>query len=129
MDAPHVLRIFLVVRQEENLVPLLILPLIYFYVPTWQWISEASRHFGGEKGIGHKLASAYYGSDRGLPSRGSRGLVVTTYGVVASDYERGGKKEAGLLYSVRWRRIVLDEAVSISVCALYFLLRFHGSMF
>ncbi|TVU29896.1 hypothetical protein EJB05_21487 [Eragrostis curvula] len=40
-------------------------------------------------------------------------IVLTTYGVVSSEFSTDGSTENGALYSVHWFRVVLDEAHTI----------------
>uniref|UniRef100_A0A803QKU8 Uncharacterized protein n=1 Tax=Cannabis sativa TaxID=3483 RepID=A0A803QKU8_CANSA len=40
-------------------------------------------------------------------------VVITTYGVLASEFSAENTEESGGLYSVRWFRVVLDEAHTI----------------
>jgi len=48
----------------------------------------------------------YHGSNRGNETFSSADVVLTTYGILASEYANKSSK----LYTTHWRRVVLDEA-------------------
>ncbi|CAM0948087.1 unnamed protein product [Alopecurus aequalis] len=54
----------------------------------------------------------HYGQSRPKEAKfiGQNDIVLTTYGVVASEFSTESSTEKGGLYSVQWFRVVLDEA-------------------
>lgn len=68
------------------------------------WITEIEKHVTP----GTLQYYKYHGPSRHLPPPSSiqYHIVLSTYGTVAADFSRGG----GVLYNVKWYRLVLDEA-------------------
>ncbi|KAJ3260858.1 DNA helicase rad5 [Boothiomyces macroporosus] len=65
-----------------------------------QWRDEIKKCIGSAKTL------IFHGTERDLKLKDAF-AVITTYGTLTSEYEH---KEKSLLYSVKWHRIVLDEA-------------------
>lgn len=79
-----------------------------------QWAGEVERHLPG----GALTVHVHHGRTRSADPRELAGchLVVTTYDTISSDWARvdaTGDKQLSPLFSLRWRRLVLDEAHSI----------------
>ncbi|CAK9866134.1 unnamed protein product [Sphagnum jensenii] len=76
-----------------------------------QWKTEFETHVVG----GLMSVYAYYGHDR-LRERSAltdHDIVLTTYGVLASEWSQPNFLEEGPLHSIHWYRVVLDEAHTI----------------
>ncbi|KAI3886869.1 hypothetical protein MKX03_037179 [Papaver bracteatum] len=89
-----------------------------------QWKAEIETHSKS----GSLSIYVHYGQSRPKDAKllAQNDVVLTTYGVLASEFSAEGEENGGL-YSVRWFRIVLDEAhtikssksqVSVSAAAL-----------
>lgn len=76
-----------------------------------QWKAEVEAHVAR----GALTAYCYYGTDRARERRvlTSADVVITTYGVLASECGQDNFLEEGPVHSVHWFRVVLDEAHSI----------------
>ncbi|PWA92877.1 Helicase, C-terminal [Artemisia annua] len=76
-----------------------------------QWKSEIESH--AEPGA--LSIYVHYGQSRPKDAKilAQSDVVLTTYGVVASEFSSENAEERGGLYSVRWFRVVLDEAHTI----------------
>ncbi|KAL5709627.1 DNA repair protein rad5a [Ranunculus cassubicifolius] len=76
-----------------------------------QWKAEIETH--GQPGS--LSLYVHYGQSRPKDARllAQNHVVLTTYGVLASEYSSENAEENGGLYAVRWFRIVLDEAHTI----------------
>ncbi|XP_024376643.1 DNA repair protein RAD5A isoform X1 [Physcomitrium patens] len=76
-----------------------------------QWKSEFETHVAGDS----LSVYAYYGTDRIRERKAllEHDIVLTTYGVVASESNQSNFMEDGPLHSIHWFRIVLDEAHTI----------------
>ncbi|KAI3716560.1 hypothetical protein L1987_67522 [Smallanthus sonchifolius] len=76
-----------------------------------QWKSEIETHAEP----GSLSIYVHYGQSRPKDAKilAQSDVVLTTYGVVASEYSSENAEERGGLYSVRWFRVVLDEAHTI----------------
>ncbi|KAI3420505.1 uncharacterized protein J3R85_012718 [Psidium guajava] len=76
-----------------------------------QWKAEIETH------VQPRSLSVYvhYGQSRPKDAKllAQSDVVVTTYGVLASEYSGENSGESGVLFSVRWFRVVLDEAHTI----------------
>lgn len=81
-----------------------------------KWRDEAQNCFDNRL-----TTRVYYGGSRvsleELISRDAPDIVVTTYGLVASEFTKYEKNsnDAPILYSVHWWRVCLDEAHFVSV--------------
>ncbi|KAG6583603.1 DNA repair protein RAD5A, partial [Cucurbita argyrosperma subsp. sororia] len=75
-----------------------------------QWKAEIEAHVRP----GSLSLYVHYGQTRSKDARGlaQNDVVITTYGVLASEFSAQNAEEGGL-YSVRWFRVVLDEAHTI----------------
>ncbi|CAO2045986.1 unnamed protein product [Urochloa humidicola] len=73
-----------------------------------QWKAEIEAHTKP----GTVNIYVHYGQNRPKEASfiGQSDIVLTTYGVVSSEFSVDGSMENGALYSVHWFRIVLDEA-------------------
>ncbi|CAL4887581.1 unnamed protein product [Urochloa decumbens] len=73
-----------------------------------QWKAEIEAHTKP----GAVNIYVHYGQNRPKEASfiGQSDIVLTTYGVVSSEFSIDGSTENGALYSVHWFRIVLDEA-------------------
>ncbi|KAI8919126.1 SNF2 family N-terminal domain-containing protein [Powellomyces hirtus] len=78
-----------------------------------QWRDEVTNRFTP----GSLTCGVYYGQERTLTisdlvGRKAPDVVITTYGVVSSEWGDGGRKnnKASLIFGVEWFRVVLDEA-------------------
>ncbi|CAN6251747.1 unnamed protein product [Urochloa humidicola] len=73
-----------------------------------QWKAEIEAHTKP----GTVNIYVHYGQNRPKEASfiGQSDIVLTTYGVVSSEFSIDGSMENGALYSVHWFRIVLDEA-------------------
>ncbi|KAL6634483.1 hypothetical protein ACP70R_027154 [Stipagrostis hirtigluma subsp. patula] len=73
-----------------------------------QWKAEIEAHAKP----GALSIYVHYGQNRSKEASfvGQSDIVLTTYGVVASEFSMDGSTENGVLYSVHWFRVVLDEA-------------------
>ncbi|CAN6272882.1 unnamed protein product [Urochloa humidicola] len=73
-----------------------------------QWKAEIEAHTKP----GTVNIYVHYGQNRPKEASfiGQSDIVLTTYGVVSSEFSIDGSTENGALYSVHWFRIVLDEA-------------------
>lgn len=71
-----------------------------------QWGSEIEKHFPSHR---RPTVHAYHGAGRRCSVEQLRtfGAVLTTYGTLSSE------QEAGPLFQINWRRIILDEAHGI----------------
>ncbi|PIA54804.1 hypothetical protein AQUCO_00900998v1 [Aquilegia coerulea] len=76
-----------------------------------QWKAEIETH--GKPGS--LSLYVHYGQSRPKDARllAQNDVVLTTYGVLASEYSAENAEKSGGLYSVRWFRVVLDEAHTI----------------
>ncbi|KAI3523337.1 hypothetical protein L1887_01398 [Cichorium endivia] len=76
-----------------------------------QWKAEIESH--SEPGT--LSIYVHYGQSRPKDAKilSQSDVVLTTYGVVASEFSSENAEERGGLYSVRWFRVVLDEAHTI----------------
>ncbi|XP_076946038.1 DNA repair protein RAD5A-like [Bidens hawaiensis] len=76
-----------------------------------QWKAEIESHAEP----GSLSIYVHYGQSRPKDAKilAQCDVVLTTYGVVASEYSSENAEERGGLYSVRWFRVVLDEAHTI----------------
>ncbi|KAG9459025.1 hypothetical protein H6P81_003533 [Aristolochia fimbriata] len=76
-----------------------------------QWKAEIEAHVQP----GSLSLYVHYGQGRPKDARllAQHGVVLTTYGVLASEFSTENAAEPGALYSVRWFRVVLDEAHTI----------------
>ncbi|XP_043724882.1 DNA repair protein RAD5A isoform X2 [Telopea speciosissima] len=90
-----------------------------------QWKAEIESHAKP----GSLSIYVHYGQSRPKDTKllAENDVVLTTYGVLASEYSAENAESSGGLYSVRWFRVVLDEAhtikssksqISIAVAAL-----------
>ncbi|XP_011654243.1 DNA repair protein RAD5A isoform X1 [Cucumis sativus] len=75
-----------------------------------QWKAEIEAHVRP----GYLSLHVHYGQTRSKDARvlAQNDVVITTYGVLASEFSAENTEEGGL-YSVRWFRVVLDEAHNI----------------
>ncbi|XP_066321736.1 LOW QUALITY PROTEIN: DNA repair protein RAD5A-like [Miscanthus floridulus] len=73
-----------------------------------QWKAEIEAHTKP----GTVNIYVHYGQNRPKDASiiGQSDIVLTTYGVVSSEFSMDGSTENGALYSVHWFRVVLDEA-------------------
>ncbi|KAF8693285.1 hypothetical protein HU200_038669 [Digitaria exilis] len=73
-----------------------------------QWKAEIEAHTKP----GAVNIYVHYGQNRPKEASliGQSDIVLTTYGVVSSEFSIDGSTEHGALYSVHWFRVVLDEA-------------------
>ncbi|ONK56914.1 uncharacterized protein A4U43_C10F14580 [Asparagus officinalis] len=73
-----------------------------------QWKAEIETHVQP----GTLTVYVHYGQSRPRDAKflAQSDIVLTTYGVLASEYSSENSEENGGLYSVQWFRIVLDEA-------------------
>ena len=69
-----------------------------------QWVDEIDKHAPGALSVG-----MYYGNDRtkSAAALAAHDVIITSYGVLASDWAAGGTSPP---FALRWRRVVLDEA-------------------
>ncbi|KAK1299928.1 hypothetical protein QJS10_CPB13g01709 [Acorus calamus] len=76
-----------------------------------QWKAEIETHVQS----GSLSVYVHYGQSRPKDAKlfAQNDVVITTYGVLASEYSAENTEESGGLYSVHWFRIVLDEAHTI----------------
>lgn len=76
-----------------------------------QWKAEIETHVQP----GSLTLYVHYGQSRPKDAKflSQSDVVLTTYGVLASEFSAENAEENGGLYSVRWFRIVLDEAHTI----------------
>ncbi|CAH1452492.1 unnamed protein product [Lactuca virosa] len=76
-----------------------------------QWKAEIESH--SEPGT--LSIYVHYGQSRPKDAKilAQSDVVLTTYGVVASEFSSENAEERGGIYSVRWFRVVLDEAHTI----------------
>ncbi|XP_024984826.1 DNA repair protein RAD5A isoform X1 [Cynara cardunculus var. scolymus] len=76
-----------------------------------QWKAEIETHAEP----GSLSIYVHYGQSRPKDAKilAQSDVVLTTYGVVASEFSSENAEEHGGLYSVRWFRVVLDEAHTI----------------
>ncbi|KAK9072647.1 hypothetical protein SSX86_009082 [Deinandra increscens subsp. villosa] len=76
-----------------------------------QWKAEIETHAEP----GSLSIYVHYGQSRPKDAKilAQSDVVLTTYGVVASEYSSENAEERGGLFSVRWFRVVLDEAHTI----------------
>ncbi|KAB1227332.1 putative SWI/SNF-related matrix-associated actin-dependent regulator of chromatin subfamily A member 3-like 2 [Morella rubra] len=76
-----------------------------------QWKAEIETHVQP----GSLSLYVHYGQSRPKDARtlAQNGVVITTYGVLASEFSAENAEDNGGLYSVQWFRVVLDEAHTI----------------
>ncbi|XAR60085.1 DNA helicase [Bertholletia excelsa] len=76
-----------------------------------QWKAEIETHAQA----GSLTLYVHYGQSRPKDATilAQNDVVLTTYGVLASEFSTENSEENGGLYSVRWFRVVLDEAHTI----------------
>uniref|UniRef100_A0A2N9GMB7 SWI/SNF-related matrix-associated actin-dependent regulator of chromatin subfamily A member 3-like 2 n=1 Tax=Fagus sylvatica TaxID=28930 RepID=A0A2N9GMB7_FAGSY len=76
-----------------------------------QWKAEIETHVQP----GFLSIYVHYGQSRPKDARtlAQSDVVITTYGVLASEFSAENAEDNGGLYSVRWFRVVLDEAHTI----------------
>ncbi|KAK8545016.1 hypothetical protein V6N13_066330 [Hibiscus sabdariffa] len=76
-----------------------------------QWKAEIETHAKP----GSLSLYVHYGQSRPKDAKilAQNDVVITTYGVLASEFSAENSEDNGGLYSVRWFRIVLDEAHTI----------------
>ncbi|MBA0817205.1 hypothetical protein Gohar_001789, partial [Gossypium harknessii] len=76
-----------------------------------QWKAEIETHVQP----GSLSLYVHYGQSRPKDAKllAQNDVVITTYGVLASEFSTENSEDNGGLYSVRWFRIVLDEAHTI----------------
>lgn len=76
-----------------------------------QWKAEIEAHVQ----LGALTVYVHYGQSRPKDAKflAQNDVVLTTYGVLASEFSAENAEDNGGLYSVRWFRIVLDEAHTI----------------
>ncbi|KAL5974544.1 hypothetical protein ACLOJK_031210 [Asimina triloba] len=76
-----------------------------------QWKAEIETHAQP----GSLSLYVHYGQNRPKDAKllAQYDVVLTTYGVLASEFSAENAEESGGLYSVRWFRVVLDEAHTI----------------
>lgn len=76
-----------------------------------QWKMEIETHTQP----GSLSVYVYYGQGRPKDAEllGQNDVVLTTYGVLASEFSSESSEDHGALYSIRWSRVVLDEAHTI----------------
>ncbi|XP_057956384.1 DNA repair protein RAD5A [Malania oleifera] len=76
-----------------------------------QWKAEIETHVQP----GSLSLYVHYGQSRPKDSKilAQNDVVITTYGVLASEFSAENADDNGGLYSVRWFRVVLDEAHTI----------------
>ncbi|XP_012464915.1 DNA repair protein RAD5A isoform X2 [Gossypium raimondii] len=76
-----------------------------------QWKAEIETHVQP----GSLSLYVHYGQSRPKDAKllAQNDVVITTYGVLASEFSAENSEDNGGLYSVRWFRIVLDEAHTI----------------
>ncbi|CAO2814655.1 unnamed protein product [Amaranthus hypochondriacus] len=76
-----------------------------------QWKAEIETHAQP----GSLSVYVHYGPDRLKDAKllAQNDVVLTTYGVLSSDFSNENSEGCGALYSIRWLRVVLDEAHTI----------------
>ncbi|XVF46843.1 hypothetical protein PTKIN_Ptkin03bG0060200 [Pterospermum kingtungense] len=76
-----------------------------------QWKAEIETHVQP----GSLSLYVHYGQSRPKDAKllAQNDVVITTYGVLASEFSAENSEDNGGLYSVRWFRIILDEAHTI----------------
>ncbi|KAL3718231.1 hypothetical protein ACJRO7_003375 [Eucalyptus globulus] len=76
-----------------------------------QWKAEIETHVQP----GSLSVYVHYGQSRPKEAKllAQSDVVITTYGVLTSEYSGENSGESGVLFSVRWFRVVLDEAHTI----------------
>ncbi|XP_030453460.1 DNA repair protein RAD5A isoform X2 [Syzygium oleosum] len=76
-----------------------------------QWKAEIETHVQP----GSLSVYVHYGQSRPKDAKllAQSDVVVTTYGVLGSEYSGENSGESGVLFSVQWFRVVLDEAHTI----------------
>lgn len=76
-----------------------------------QWKAEIETHAQP----GSLSVFVHYGQNRSKDAHAlaQYDVILTTYGVLASEYSTENAEDSGGLYSVRWFRVVLDEAHTI----------------
>ncbi|KAK7853707.1 dna repair protein rad5a [Quercus suber] len=76
-----------------------------------QWKAEIETH--AQPGV--LSLYVHYGQSRPKDARtlAQSDVVITTYGVLASEFSAENAEDNGGLYSVRWFRVILDEAHTI----------------
>ncbi|XP_062105253.1 DNA repair protein RAD5A isoform X2 [Humulus lupulus] len=76
-----------------------------------QWKAEIESHVKP----GSLTVYVHYGQSRPKDATflTQSDVVITTYGVLASEFSTENTEESGGLYSIRWFRVVLDEAHTI----------------
>ncbi|KAK6936152.1 HIRAN domain [Dillenia turbinata] len=76
-----------------------------------QWKAEIETHAQ----VGSLSLYVHYGQSRPKDAKilAQTDVVITTYGVLASEFSSENSEDNGGLFSVRWFRVVLDEAHTI----------------
>ncbi|KAG9144009.1 hypothetical protein Leryth_013897 [Lithospermum erythrorhizon] len=76
-----------------------------------QWKAEIETHAQP----GSLSVYVHYGQNRSKDAHAlaQYDVILTTYGVLASEYSTENAEDCGGLYSIRWFRVVLDEAHTI----------------
>ncbi|MCJ1394092.1 hypothetical protein MMC18_006970 [Xylographa bjoerkii] len=103
------------ISQDESMATLIVAPLSVMS----NWSGQIAQHVQKDKPL---RVLTYHGSGRKalIPSDfADYDVVITTYGTLSTEYLPSGKKtppekpRSSGLYSVRWRRVILDEGHNI----------------
>ncbi|KAL9225619.1 hypothetical protein vseg_001521 [Gypsophila vaccaria] len=97
-------------RQDNSLInggSLIVCPMTLLS----QWKAEIETHAQP----GSLSVYVHYGQGRSRDAKllSQQDVVITTYGLLASELSSEGSEGSGALYSIRWSRVVLDEAHTI----------------